>query len=137
MFNGGLPPLGAYPPSQDLGALLGKRGSVPFAKQKCKKAQKIPEKIFFQKSDLLDKMNQKIKIGDKITWGGSKTVYTITDIDFSSPLNSQILFEWQEEGSIRSIWCYSYHDIIDLLNRSLIYMVNPMEPIKYLKKISL
>jgi hypothetical protein len=38
---GGSPPLGAYPPSQDLGGFRGKRGSVPFINFFPEKLKKI------------------------------------------------------------------------------------------------
>lgn len=81
-------------------------------------------------------MNEKIKIGDKIIWGN--TIYTITDISLiERSLDQQILFQWQEGDLIKYVWYYSYHELIDSLNAGLIYIVDPMTPIKQLKKISL
>lgn len=95
---------------------------------------------------------------DKIRWHLSNfpatnaIVYTILDIDRNRPgklinpadpehsfyIKEQILMEWEQDGQILRTWAYDYDEIIKLIEKGKIIIVqkhNIGTPIKNIKKL--
>jgi hypothetical protein len=73
-------------------------------------------------------MNKKLKIGDKILWGRSETIYTIMDINLE--LTDQVLFQWETNFGTEQIRCYNYDDLNKKLNEGFLNVVDGINPIK-------